>query len=177
VGAVQLYIATSIDGFIADERGGVEWLEAFLVEGEDYGYGEFMARVGAIVMGATTYEDDLGRGEWPYGATPTWVFTHNDLARPATGTVHLTSAPIPEVLRDIRATTAANVFLVGGANLVDQFLAENAIDELILTIAPVLLGTGIRLFDQARQSRAQLLAAKSYKTGLAQLRYALNGEQ
>jgi dihydrofolate reductase len=178
VGAVQLYIGASIDGFIADADGGVAWLERFLVEDEDYGYSDFMSRVGAIVMGARTYEDDLARGAWPYGATPTWVFTRRDLPRPPGGTVHLTSAPIPDVLRWIRDTTDENVFLVGGADLAGQFLAEDAIDELILTMAPVLLGEGKRLFEAgARSTEAKLRDATSYPTGLTQLHYELKSGQ
>lgn len=173
MGTVQLYIGVSLDGYIADADGGVAWLERFLVEDEDYGYGEFMSGVGALAMGATTFEDDLARPEWPYGETPAWVFTHRDLPTPAGATVHLTSAAIPEVLRRIRESTDGNVFLVGGADLVAQFLAENAIDELILTVAPVLLGGGVRLFDGAGPARATHLSARSYATGLVQLRYAL----
>jgi dihydrofolate reductase len=173
VGKVQLYIGASLDGFIADSDGGVAWLERFLVEGEDYGYGEFMSGVGALAMGARTFEDDLARPEWPYGDTPTWVFTHRDLPTPDGATVHLTSAAIPDVLRQIRERTDGNVFLVGGADLVRQFLAAKAIDELILTVAPVLLGDGIRLFDGSGPARATHLSARSYATGLVQLQYAL----
>ena len=102
MGAVQLYISASLDGFIADEDGGVAWVERFLVDGVDYGYKDFLAGVGAVVMGATTYEQELERGGLPYGERPTWVFTHRELPTPPGAVVHLTSAPVAEVVAEIR---------------------------------------------------------------------------
>lgn len=173
MGAVQLYIAASLDGFIADEDGGVAWVERFLVDGVDYGYKEFLAGVGAVVMGATTYEQELERGGLPYGDRPTWVFTHRELPRPAEGAVHLTSAALPEVIAEIGRSVQGNVFLVGGGNLIGQFLAAGALDELILFVVPALLGRGVRLFDDVVPAGAELLGTRSFATGLVEIRYRL----
>ncbi|HEX8073995.1 MAG TPA: hypothetical protein VF545_03350, partial [Thermoleophilaceae bacterium] len=116
--AVRLYIAASLDGFIADEDGGVAWVERFLVDGMDYGYKDFLADVGAVVMGATTYEQELEREGLPYGDRPTWVFTHRELARPPGATVHFTSAPVPDVVAEIARSVDGDAFLVGGGDLV-----------------------------------------------------------
>jgi dihydrofolate reductase len=177
VGAVQLYIAASLDGFIADEDGGVGWVERFLVDGVDYGYGEFLGGVGAVIMGARTYEQELERGGLPYGERPTWVFTHRELAIPPRGTAHLTSAPLGEVLAEIERTTEGNVFLVGGGDLIRQFVAAGALDELILFVVPVLLGRGVRLFDDVAPIQAELLGTRSFATGLVEIRYRVSGPE
>jgi dihydrofolate reductase len=173
VGAVQLYIAASLDGFIADEDGGVAWVERFLVDGVDYGYNEFLTGVGAAVMGATTYEQELERGGLPYGERPTWVFTHRDLAMPPEGVVHLTSAPVAEVVAEIERSVDGNVFLVGGGKLIGQFLAAGSLDELILFVVPVWLGRGVPLFDDVVAGEAELLGTRSFATGLVEIRYRL----
>jgi dihydrofolate reductase len=173
VGRVQLYIAASLDGFIADDHGEVEWLERFNVDGEDHGYGRFMSHVGAVVMGGTTYEQELERGSWPYGELPVWVFTHRDLPTPPGAAVRFARGPVSDVVEEIRHSTDRNVFLVGGARLVEQFLEANAIDELMLFVVPVLLGGGTRLFERVVPAGAELLDTHQYDTGLVDLHYRL----
>jgi dihydrofolate reductase len=168
---VQLYVAQSFDGFIADRDGGVSWLEPFEGRAEDHGYAAFIAEVGAVVMGATTYEQVLGFG-WPYAERPAFVFTHRDLPVPEQADVRFVDGAVRDVLPALDAATEKNVFLVGGANLVRQFLEGDAIDELHLFIAPVLLGEGIPLFDRAPRRDFQLRGTETYSTGIAALRYA-----
>ncbi len=170
---IVLYIAASLDGFIADAKGGVAWLERFNVEGEDHGFGRFMSEVDAVVMGATTYQQDVARGEWPYGTRSTWVFTHRELPTPEGATVRFVSGPVADVVASIRESER-EIFLVGGARLVAQFLSAQAIDELILFVVPVLLGAGVRLFSDTGPAAADLIHAKSYSTGLVELRYRLS---
>ena len=170
----QLYIAQSVDGYIADEQGGVDWLETFQVEGEDYGYEEFYSRVGAIVLGATTYKQALGWGQWPYGATPAWVFTHQELRVPAGAEVHFAQGPVPEVVADIERTTSENIWLVGGASLVNAFIDARQLDELILFVVPILLGRGVRLFQGTAGMSVTLVDTMRYDTGLVELRYRLD---
>jgi len=171
---IVLFIAASVDGFIADSNGEVAWLERFNVEDEDHGYARFLSGIGAVVMGATTYEQDVARAGWPYGTRPTWVFTHRALPSAPGADVRFVSEPVPDVVAAIRDATSGDVFLVGGANLAGQFLAAGAIDELILFIAPVLLGAGVRLFEGAGPARAELLGTERYATGLVELRYLLS---
>lgn len=174
MGKIVLFIAASLDGFIADPDGGVAWLERFDVEGEDHGYERFLSGVDTVVMGATTYEQDVARGEWPYGNRPTWVFTHRELPSPIGATLRFVSGPVADVVPSIRETSARDVFLVGGAQLVAQFLSAQAIDELILFVVPVVLGAGVRLFHDAGPAAAELIHAKPYATGLVELRYRLS---
>jgi dihydrofolate reductase len=172
---VQLYIAQSTDGFIADPTGSISWLEPFQVEGEDHGYRDFMAGVGAVVMGAGTYEVELGWDAWPYDGRPVFVFTHRDRPVPDGADVRFVSGTVAEVLPEIAAATEQNVFLVGGADLIRQFLEAGAVAELHLFVAPVLLGDGVPLFVDPPQRAARLLGTTLYSTGIAGLRYALDG--
>ena len=170
---VQLYIAQSLDGFIAERDGSVAWIEAFLVEGEDYGYGRFFERVEAVVMGATTYEQELARGHWGYGERPVWVCTHRRLEVPAGADVRFAAGPVAAVVEKIEREIAGNVWLVGGGALARQFVDAGALDELILFVAPVLLGMGIPLFGGTVPASATPTGTKAYPTGLVELRYTL----
>jgi dihydrofolate reductase len=146
VGRVTLYVATSVDGYVADEDGGVDWLEEFDgASGDDVeGFAAFFESVDCLVMGATTYDQVRGFGDWPYGDRPTYVFTHRDLS-PATDAVAFVDGRVGDC-----ATALTNryehVWLVGGASLARQFLAERAVDDLRLARVPVLLGGGVPLF-------------------------------
>jgi dihydrofolate reductase len=174
----QLYIAQSLDGYIADEEGGVRWLEE-AGGGEDYGYSEFFSRIGAIAMGAATYEQLLEWGK-PYGAVPTWVFTHRDLAVPpdTDADIRFTDRAPSEVVAAMdEAAGEKNVWLVGGAALAAQWIDERLLDELILFVVPLLLGGGIRLFERTKRTKVDLVDTKPYKTGLVELRYRLERER
>lgn len=167
--AVQLYIAASLDGFIADKDGGVGWLEAYN-QGGDHGFVEFAKGVGATVMGATTYEQVLGWGR-PYGDAPTWVFTHRELPVLEGADIRFTDRPPADVVAEIERETDKNVWLVGGGVLVKQFLDARLVDELILGLVPELLGEGIPLFPNVRPAKADLVEAKPYPSEIVMLTY------
>lgn len=148
------YTATTLDGFIADEHDSLDWLLSQPQdEGGPFDYAEFYAGIGALAMGATTYEwvvDHLrGTGEtWSY-AEPTWVFTHRDLAPVADG-ITFTSAPVPEVHAAMAAAAAGrDLWVVGGGDLAAQFAGHGLLDEIVVSIAPVTLGGGRPLFTRA----------------------------
>jgi dihydrofolate reductase len=145
--------ATTLDGYLADENDSLEWL--FVQDHDDsgpFGFEEFMAGVGAIVMGATTYQwvlDHLARtGEaWSY-EQPTWVFTHRDLPL-AADNVRLTSAPVKEVYDEmVAAAEGKELWVVGGGGLAADFATEGLLDEVVVSIAPVTLGAGRPLFPR-----------------------------
>ena len=168
----QLYIAQSLDGYVADDEGGVRWLEE-AGGGEDYGYSEFYSRVGAVALGAATYEQLLSWGAG-YGDIPTWVFTHRELAVPPGADVRFTDRAPSEVVAEMdEAAGEKNVWLVGGAALAAQWIDERLLDELILFVVPLLLGGGVRLFERTRRTKLELVATKPYATGLVELRYRL----
>ncbi|SFR56921.1 Dihydrofolate reductase [Halogeometricum rufum] len=174
MGHVTLYIATSVDGYLADEDGGVDWLDQFGSESEGSeatgGFSEFLESVDCLVMGATTYQQVLGFGEWPYGETPTYVFTHRELS-PATEAVEFVDRDVAAVAGELERKHD-HVWLVGGAQLAQSFLRAGEIDHLRLFLAPILLGDGIRLFDgDYDRQRLRLLDTASDDSGIVEQRY------
>jgi dihydrofolate reductase len=170
---VALYIATSLDGFIARKDGAIDWLTAFDTPQTDYGYAEFYRTVDAPLMGRKTYEQALGFGDWPYPGKPSWVFTRQRLATQRDD-VFFTAAEPRQVLRDIEARGARRIWLVGGAELTAAFLRESLVDEFVISVVPVLLGDGIPLFQPGAPEQAlKIVELNQYPTGIVQSRYRL----
>jgi dihydrofolate reductase len=184
----QYYTATTIDGFIADENNSLDWLfevgsgeENETAEPGDSRFGPFLAQVGAMAMGATTYEwvvdhDDLldnpARWQRSYADVPCWVFTHRDL--PAVPGANLTFVQ-GDVGRVHEAMTHAagdrNIWLVGGGDLVGQFADRGLLHEILLAVAPVSLGRGAPLLPR-RLTSSRLELTDVERTGqLARLTY------
>lgn len=174
--SVTLYIASSLDGFIATEDGGVTWLDEFddhYENGVDGGsYEDFFAGIDCLVMGSYTYEQILSFGDWPYGEKPTTVLTHRGLSR-QNEHIEFYSGDLPELTRELK-DTYDDIWLVGGAKLAQEFLRSNLIDEIRLSIIPVLLGSGISLFDDAgTEYDLHLEDVTAYETGITELQYAV----
>jgi dihydrofolate reductase len=147
------YTATTLDGFIADEHDSLEWL--FTQPQDERGpmnYEDFIAGVGAMAMGATTYQwlvDHLAKtGEqWTY-EIPCWVFTHREF-EPLGAGITFTQAPVPEVhAAMVEAAAGRDLWVVGGGDLAAQVAEHGLLDELVLSIAPVTLGAGRPLFPR-----------------------------
>jgi dihydrofolate reductase len=174
----QYLVASSLDGFIADEHDDLDWLLS-MPGGDDETnpYPSFIEEVGALAMGATTYEWIRAHhpGEWFYGDRPTWVFTHRDLPLVAGANVRLTDAPVPQVHADLLAGAAGrNVWLVGGGELVGKFLDHDLLDELIVSMTPVLLGRGAPLLPRRRTEPMRLLSSVPSPAGtFVHLHYSL----
>jgi dihydrofolate reductase len=170
---VVLYIATSLDGFIARKDGAIDWLTAFDTPQTDYGYAEFCRTVDAQLMGRKTYEQALGFGEWPHPGKPTWVFTRQRLATQRDD-VFFTSADPKQALGEIEARGARRVWLVGGAQLAAAFLRERRVDEFVISVVPVLLGDGIPLFSPGLPEQPlKIVELNQYPTGIVQTRYRI----
>jgi dihydrofolate reductase len=172
MGRTQYYCAATLDGFIAGPGGDLEWL--FAVEGGKGSYEPFFAEVGALAMGADTYEWLLDRVEsWPYPDHTSWVFTHRELKPFDDADLRFVQGPPSEHIEDMRAAAAErNLWVVGGGDLASQFADEGLLDELILTVAPVVLSEGIPLF--ARGIPGQLRLVEERRRGTAvELRYEL----
>jgi dihydrofolate reductase len=168
VGLTQYYTATSLDGFIADPDNSLDWL--FIREREDDGplnYREFIAGVGAMAMGSTTYEwilehefsgKDPATWKWPYDIR-CWVFTHRALPVVPDSRIEFTSADIATVHKEmVAAAGGRNVWIVGGGDLVGQFADVGLLDEIIVSIAPVTLGGGAPLLPRRIELRLDELA-------------------
>jgi dihydrofolate reductase len=165
VGLTQYYTATSLDGFIADANNSLEWL--FTRERDEDGplsYGQFIAGVGALAMGSTTYEWLLDHvrahedpAKWPYDV-PCWVFTHRQLPVVAGARIELTSAGVAAVHEQLAAAAGdRDVWIVGGGDLAGQFADAGLLDEVLVSIAPVTLGAGKPLLPRRVELRLEEL--------------------
>ncbi len=144
-----VYIAASLDGYIADSEGGVEWLDCVPVpEGDDLGFFDFMADIDALVMGRLSYETVLGFGQWIYNR-PVYVWSSRDLEIPADleGKVYPVSGSVTEVC-DVLARDGHDSLYIDGGRTVQSFLSADAVDELIITRIPMVLGGGVPLFGR-----------------------------
>jgi dihydrofolate reductase len=163
VSLTQYYTATTLDGFIADPDNSLEWL--FTRKREEDGpldYGEFIAEVGALAMGSTTYEwildhefgdKDPADWKWPYDL-PCWVFTHRELTVVPNAQIEFVSGDVAPVHEEmVRAAGDRNVWIVGGGDLVGQFADAGLLDEVIVMIAPVTLGAGAPLLPRRIELR------------------------
>jgi dihydrofolate reductase len=165
VSLTQYYTATALDGFIADENHSLDWL--FTREQDRGGllnYAEFIADVGALAMGSTTYEwildhefadKDPSEWKWPYDV-PCWVFTHRELRVVPDAAIEFTRDDVATVhARMVEAAGGKNVWIVGGGDLAGQFADAGLLDEVIVYIAPVTLGRGAPLLPRRLELRLE----------------------
>ncbi|PJD94775.1 MAG: deaminase [Legionella sp.] len=143
---IILYIATSIDGFIADLSGGVDWLPPPESDPDDScGYKSFIENISIIIMGSTSYNQILSFGEWAWPAKQTYVFTSQNLTAIETSISFVNEPPKKFVAKLKRSGADKDIWLLGGAKLAHSFFCDNLIDEVIITIVPVYLEHGIKL--------------------------------
>ena len=173
---VIYYVASSLDGFIATEDDGLEWLLDFGFESFQDHYNQFLAGVGALIMGARTYEWIRREqpGTWDYGELPCLVLTHRDLQAPPNSGVRFTAGAPEAVLEQAQALAAdRNVWMVGGGDVAAQFVDAGLLDELRVTYMPVALGTGRPLLPvTAPTAPMHLTGTTSFNGGAAELRFA-----
>jgi dihydrofolate reductase len=171
---VTLHVVSSLDGFIAKKDNSVSWLDSSedVYEGgvSEDGAEEVVNTIDCFVLGSRTYEHALQLG-WPYGDTPTVVVTSREL--PSTrASVEFYSGDLKGLVDEILAPRYGNIWLVGGAMLCQSFLRLGLVDEIRLSIAPVLLGDGLSLFgNSSTEKRWRLKDVVAYKTGIVELLY------
>ena len=174
---VTVYIATSVDGFIARQNGALDWLpgEASVGDEEDYGYQEFIDSVDALVMGRNTYEKVLSFGSWPYGDKPVIILSHRHVNIPnrIANTVTSMSVPPSDVVRCLEEQGWNHLYIDGGKTI-QRFLADGLIDQFIITQVPILIGHGIPLFGPLPHDvRLHHLETRPFKSGCVQTRYSV----
>ena len=167
----SVFIGTSVDGFIARPNGDLD----FLPEGggEPHGYNEFIASVDAIVIGRKTFETVLAFEAWPYGDMRVVVLSSRplDLSAVPGGVVEQMAGPPAEIVSQLAARGIKHLYIDGGITI-QRFLREGAIQRLIITRVPVLIGEGIPLFGSLpRDIRLRHLATRHYPSGLVQSEY------
>jgi dihydrofolate reductase len=170
---IILFIATSLDGYIAGKNGEIDWL----FSDQDYGYSKFISGIDTVLMGRKTYEAILTFDKWPYEKLTTYVFSLNPQALKDPRVI-VTSAPASTLVAEIRRNPGKDIYLVGGGELVKSFLHEQLIDEIILGIHPVFLGDGIPLIPPGtRRTPMQLADLKRYDSGLITAFYKMKAGQ
>jgi dihydrofolate reductase len=184
VAKTQYYCAATLDGFIAESDDTLDWLLKYegSFEGDAEpikgGYDRYYEGVGALVMGSVTYEFVLEHlEEWPYAGKPAWVLTTRDLPVPeGEGVdVRFADAKVEDLHEEMIAAAAErNLWVVGGGNVASQFADEGLLDELLVTVVPVVLGEGKPLFDRRLPGGPiQLTGTTTFDSGMVELRYEI----
>lgn len=169
---VKLYIAVSIDGYIARPDGDLEWLTGFPNPSKtDYGYKDFFASVDTVIMGNRTYQDILLMDVlWPYKDMETYVVTHH--AQETKENIRFISENVVETISGLRKKDGKDIWLVGGGQLTSILLNADMVDEMQITFIPVVLGNGIPLFtNNPNESQWNLLENKAFDNGVLQVKY------
>jgi dihydrofolate reductase len=185
----QYYCASSLDGFIAEADDTLDWLLKYegSYEGEEAepggmaGYERFYEGVGALIMGSVTYEwilrEPAAGTEWPYRGKPTWILSSRDLPVPdGDGVdVRIVNAKVADLYDEmIAAAGERNLWVVGGGNVASQFADEGLLDDLFVTVVPVVLGQGKPLFDRRLPGGPmQLTGTRTFDSGMVELRYEI----
>jgi len=167
---VRFYVATSLDGFIADREGSVDWLAPY--DARLYGYDSFISEVGALIMGRRTFELISALGEdWPYAGKPVYVLSSSSL-EDVPGGVSVSARGIAAALQQARAATRKDIWIVGGAVTMQSALEEDLIDMMEIFLVPVLLGSGLSLLnDLSRRPTLTFDGIETFPDGVVKLRY------
>ena len=187
---IVLYIAMSLDGYLADSAGGVDWLTGQDSAGGvdwltgqdpawdgDGGYSDFIRTVDTVIMGRRTYDQittQLSPGSWPYEGLSAWVLTHRSAPEPE-GEIRFTDLSLDRLAARLRECPGRDIWLCGGAELVRQALELDLIDELRLTIIPTLLGAGIPLFGGLTAPKLLELVSHRAENGMVECVYRRRG--
>jgi len=164
MGKIILYIASSLDGYIARENGDVDWLPI----NTDSGYDNFYKSIDTVIMGKKTYDQILTFGDYPYKGKKSYVFTRNDSLTKDENVEFASN--VEEFSRNL-VSSKGNIWLVGGSELFSAFLEHKLVDEIILSIIPTVLGKGIPLFQNINQEANLKLIKTTGYSGFVELTY------
>ncbi len=168
---VILYIATSLDGFIAGENDDLGFLSTVETPGEDYGYTDFVNSVDTVIMGRKTYDKVLGFGiPFPHAGRKCYVFSKTRSG--SDENVEYYNGDIADLISQLKSAEGKNIFIDGGAELVHELMKQKLIDRYIISIIPYLVGNGAQLFKQDRpQQKLKFLHSAVFLSGLVQMWY------
>lgn len=168
-----VYIAMSLDGYIAKPNDDLSFLSIVEREGEDYGYADFVSKVDIVIIGRKTYDWITKQVDFPHANKTAYVITRTP--RPNIGKTVFYTGDLKELVMKLKSEQGQIIFCDGGAEIVDELLKNNLIDEMIISIVPILVGNGITLFKTGRpEIKLVLISAKNYGTGLTQLHYKIH---
>lgn len=171
---LKLYIASSLDGFIASENGGLDWLYEVPNPDElDYGYHDLLKSVDTIVMGMNTYSVIVGFGiEWPYTEKTCYVFTSRQDVAPD-GNVSFVRTDAALFVEELKKQEGKDIWLLGGGRLNASLLKAGLIDDFMVCVAPAIVGKGVKIFDGFDgEANLSLIRSHVYDTGMVMLEYS-----
>ncbi|MCH7408172.1 dihydrofolate reductase family protein [Belliella sp. DSM 111904] len=173
---ISLFIAMSLDGYIAKPNDDLSFLKIVEKEGEDYGYAAFTDTVDTLIIGRKTYDyvvREIGSSYYDNGQRDVYVITRTE--RPPVGRTTFYSGNMIDLVKRLNSENGKNIYCDGGAEVINELLKHDLIDELIISVIPVLLGNGTRLFkDNRPEQDLEFIESKSFDTGLTQLHYKRN---
>ena len=170
---VKLFIAMSVDGYIADKNGGVAFLQGHedWLENEST-YSEFIKNIDTVLMGWNTYNQiitELSPDNWVYDNLLTYVFTHRE--QQDSDKIIFTSDNLEELIKKLKGVEGKDIWICGGADLVQQAISSDVIDEYLISIVPTILGNGIKLFSQNDAEHKLKLINTITNNGIVELNY------
>lgn len=170
---LYIYIASSLDGYIAKQNDDLSFLKAVEKEGEDYGYAAFISNIDTIIIGRKTYDwvlKEIGSSHYDNGERDVYVMTRTE--RPGNGKTKFYSGNPAELVRRLKSEPGKDIHCDGGAEIINELMKHDLIDQYIISIIPVMLGNGTKLFKDGRPEHAiEFVETKAFDTGLTQLHY------
>lgn len=173
---VKLFIAMSLDGYIADSNGSVDWLGGHGRDDDSENpdvYAEFVKDIDTVLMGWKTYDQithELSPNDWVYKDLTTYVITHRNCT--SSDMIKFTNQNPIDLVKGLKKEEKKDIWICGGANLIQQLIDEDMIDAYYITVIPVILGSGVRLFgNESREIPLKLIKTQSYN-GMTDLIYA-----
>jgi len=170
---ISLFIAMSLDGYIAQPNDDLSFLKLVEKEGEDYGYAEFTSTIDTLIIGRRTYDyvlKNVGSSHYDNGQRDVYVITRTE--KPNVGRTTFYTGNLTALVKRLKSENGKNIYCDGGAEVINELLKYDLIDELIISVIPILLGSGTRLFKNGRPEQTlELVTTKAFDTGLIQLYY------
>lgn len=170
---LSLFIAASLDGYIAKPNDDLSFLKAVEKEGEDYGYSDFTATIDTLIIGRKTYDyvvKEIVAAHYDNGQREVFIITRTP--RPSVGKTTFYTGNLNELIQRLKSQDGKNLYCDGGAEVINELMQNDLIDEYIISIVPVLLGNGTKLFKDGRPEQLlEFVKSKSFDTGLTQLHY------
>ncbi|WP_194766487.1 dihydrofolate reductase family protein [Tamlana sp. I1] len=170
---ISLFIASSLDGYIAKPNDDLSFLKLVEKESEDYGYEEFIETIDTLIIGRKTYDyvlKEIGSSHYDNGQRDVYVITRTP--RPKVGRTTFYTGNLTDLVKRLKSENGKNIYCDGGAEVINELLKSDLIDEFIISVVPVLLGNGTRLFKDGRPEQLlEFVKVKVFETGLTQLNY------
>jgi dihydrofolate reductase len=168
---VVLFIAMSLDGYIAKPGDDLSFLSIVSEEGQDYGYSAFVDTIDTVIMGRKTYDWVMTQvPEFPHAQLNSYIITR--CSKESKGDIKFYSGDLKELITGLKSKPGKDIFVDGGAEIVNELMKGDLIDEYVISIIPIMLGEGVRLFKSGRpEQMLKFISTKSFDKGLVQLHY------